>query len=115
MHTSTYQKMSYKYRSNDGQINVNAQSLMLNGVPIGPGGGVGDATTLLLKNWASPNPIGSTAPSTGAFTTLTATQITTPTLNATAALTTSQVTNLNASLLQFGDWRSPVGSSIRLV
>ena len=40
-----------------------------------------DAATLLTKTWAAPNPIGSTTPSTGAFTTLSATtSVTTPDL-----------------------------------
>lgn len=61
--------------------------------------------------WATPGAIGSTTPSTGAFTTLSVTGQFTSTLSTgTAPLviaSTTKVTNLNVDLLDGGDWNAP--------
>jgi len=55
----------------DGLGNTNILgNLSVSGTINGGGGGGLNATTLLGKTWASPDPIGSTTPSTGAFTQL---------------------------------------------
>jgi hypothetical protein len=69
--------------------------------PIGPAG-PSDATSLQGATWQAPLSIGSITPAGGAFTSLTASL-----LNATAALTTSLVTSLNAALLLGKTWSSP--------
>lgn len=67
--------------------------------------------------WSAPGTIGSGTPNTGAFTTLSATgQITSTLTTGTAPLavtSTTKVTNLNADLLDGGDWAAPgaIGST----
>jgi len=63
-------------------------------------------------SWSTPGTIGSTTPNTGAFTTLSATgQITSTLSTGTAPFvisSTTKSTNLNADLLDGGDWASPI-------
>ncbi len=88
----------------------------------GGGGGGGDATSLLGKTWASPDNIGSTAPATGTFTTVSSlgniagTQVISNASTGTAPLvvsSTTKVANLNASLLDGKVWQAPnpIGST----
>jgi trimeric autotransporter adhesin len=80
-------------------------------------GGTINASSLLSGTWASPGTIGSTAPSTGAFTTLSATgQITSTISTGTAPFSISSTTvvpNLNVSQLLGSTWASPaaIGST----
>jgi hypothetical protein len=117
----------YQLKDPQGHIHIKAESLLVAGVPITPGPpgppgppgaagatgpagptgppgppGPSDALSMQGATWQAPLGIGSITPAGGAFTSLSCTL-----LNATAALSISKVTNLNADLLDGKDWDAP--------